>query len=389
MRDIKMYLVPDYYPYFQCKIGACRHACCNNWPVTISMKDYYSLVGVGCSPDLRCRLDSALHIILHPSEDEYAEISSRYDGKCPLQNEDGRCGLQTELGENALALVCRLYPRGVRNGENLECSCANSCEAVPELFLKHKEPIRFISLPLKFDLPAPKKAENIFPTAGKGQEIRLYYIRIVQNRSQIIPDRLMTLGIAMQNVEKALRSNDNEQISRLLSQEPELYPGTKEKNTQQQLDTGLKIAGAMLKQVDERSQSVRTFGEEALKWFSLGENSIEKYENAIDNFEKILPEWEVVFEHLLVNHMFFEQFPFQDRPVPVKDEFLAVCAVYTLLRFLSVGWLAIHPSQEDFVDVCSALFRLIEHTAFDSFAANLLKHLGCCSADQIYDLLRL
>lgn len=389
MRDMKLYLVPDYYPHFHCKIGACRHVCCSDWPVSISMKDYYSLIGVSCSPDLRRRLDTALHIIPHNSEDAFAEISPRYDGRCPLQIEDGRCGLQTELGEDALALVCRLYPRGVRHREHLECSCANSCEAVPELFLKQTEPIRFISVPLKFDLPAPKKVSHVFPTAGKGQEIRLYYIRIMQNRSQTIPDRLMTLGIAMQDMEKALRSDDDVQISRLLSQEPVLYTGKKEKNSQQQLDAGLKIAGSMLKQVDERSRSVRTFGEEALKWFSLGENSIEKYKQAVANFEAVLPEWEIVFEHLMVNHMFFEQFPFQDRPVPVADEFLAVCAVYTLLRFLSVGWLAIHPSQDDFVDVCSALFRLIEHTAFDSFAAYLLKQLGCCSPDQIYDLIRL
>lgn len=389
MRDIKMYLVPDYYPYFHCKIGACRHACCNDWPVTISMKDYYSLVGINCSPYLRRRLDSALHIFSHPDEGAYAEISPGYDGRCPLQLEDGRCGLQAELGDDALALVCRLYPRGVRYGEYFECSCANSCEAVPELFLNHKEPIRFISVPLRFDLPVFKRAENIFPTAGKGQEIRLYYIRIVQNRSQIIPDRLMTLGIAMQNMEKALRANDDIQIDYLLSHEPECYNGTKENPTRQQLDVGLKIAEAMLRQVDERSHNVRIFGEEALKWFVLGENSFDNYKHAIANFETVLPDWNIVFEHLMVNHMFFEQFPFQDRPVPVADEFLAVCAVYTLLRFLSVGWLAIHPSQVDFVDVCSALFRLIQHTAFDSFAANLLKQLGCTTPGQIYDLIRL
>lgn len=389
MRDMKLYLVPDYYPYFRCKMGACRHACCDNWPITISMKDYYSLVGVSCSRDLRRRLDTALHILSHSSAEEYAEISPRYDGRCPLRIEDGRCGLQAELGEDALALVCRLYPRGVRYGEHLECSCANSCEAVPELFLDRAEPIRFISVPLKLDLPVPKRVENIFPTAGRGQEIRLHYIRIMQNRSLTIPDRLMTLGIAMQNMEKALRADDDEKIRCLLSHEPVRFSGTKEENTQQQLDAGLEIAGAMLRQVDERSQNVRTYGEEALKWFALGENSIEKYKHAIENFEAVLPEWNIVFEHLLVNHMFFEQFPFQDRPVSVADEFLAVCAVYTLLRFLSVGWLAIHPSQADFVDVCSALFRLIQHTAFDSFAAKLLRQLECCSPDQVYDLIRL
>lgn len=389
MRDIKHYLVPDYYPYFHCKMGACRHACCDGWPVSISMKDYFHLVGLSCSPDLRKRLDTALHIQPHPTNEKYAEISPRYDGTCPLRIEDGRCGLQAELGEVALSDVCRLYPRGIRIKEDAECSCANSCEAVPELFLKRTEPIRFITLPLKFDLPESKPAENIFPSAGKAQEIRLYYIRIMQNRSLTISDRLMTLGTAMQDMEKAIRENDVQTISTLLSEEAEPFSGTREKPTQQMLDQGLQIAGTMLQQVDERSQSVSAYGEELLQWFGKGENSIERYHQAIAGFEAVLPEWEIVFEHLLVNHMFFEQFPFQDRPVPVADEFLAICAVYTLLRFLSVGWLAIHPSLDAFADVCAALFRLVEHTAFDSFAANLLKDINFCTPGQIYELIRL
>lgn len=35
-------------------------------------------------------------------------------------------------------------------------------------------------------------------------------------------------------------------------------------------------------------------------------------------------------EHVLVNHMFFEQFPFQDRDEGLCDEFIAICAVYAL-----------------------------------------------------------
>lgn len=389
MRNTRLFLVPDYYPYFQCKIGACRHACCDGWPVSISMKDYFRLISVRCSPDLRRRLDIALHIVPHPVPDAYAEISPRYDGTCPLRLEDGHCGLQAELGEEALAQVCRLFPRGIRCAEYWECSCSNSCEAVPELFLNHTDPIRFLSVPLPLELPEMKQAENIFPTAGRGQEIRLHYIRILQNRTQTLPDRLMTLSTAIQDMERTLRENDRDRIEALLSGTPRLFEGTGEKPAQAHLDEGLRIAKAMMEKVDERSTSVRSYGEAALAWFAQDKNSIRRYEEAIINFEKVLPEWEIVFEHLMVNHMFFEQFPFQDRPVSVADEFLGICGVYTLLRCLSVGWLALHPTKTDFIDVCSALFRLVEHTAFDSFAAALLKQLGCTQPARIYDLIRL
>ena len=52
------YLVPDYFPAFSCKMGACRRPCCEGWPISVSMKDYFHLMGADCSPDLRRRLDS-------------------------------------------------------------------------------------------------------------------------------------------------------------------------------------------------------------------------------------------------------------------------------------------------------------------------------------------
>ena len=78
------YLVPDYFPAFSCKMGACRRPCCEGWPISVSMKDYFRLMGADCSAELRRRLDSGLHLSLHPSEDAYAQILPRYDGVCPL-----------------------------------------------------------------------------------------------------------------------------------------------------------------------------------------------------------------------------------------------------------------------------------------------------------------
>ena len=108
------YLVPDYFPYFSCKMGACRHACCEGWPISFSMTDYFKLLSVDCSPDLRRKLDCAMHLAPHPTPEGYAQISPRWDGQCPMRLPDGRCALHAELGDGMLAAVCRLYPRGVR-----------------------------------------------------------------------------------------------------------------------------------------------------------------------------------------------------------------------------------------------------------------------------------
>ena len=53
------YLVPDYYQAFRCKTGQCRTPCCDGWPVTFSMPDYFKLLSVECSPELKRQLDSA------------------------------------------------------------------------------------------------------------------------------------------------------------------------------------------------------------------------------------------------------------------------------------------------------------------------------------------
>ena len=187
-------LVPDYFPSFRCKIGACRHSCCEGWTISVTMKDYFKLLSVPCSEELRRRIDTALHLYDYPTETKYAQISPRYDGNCGMRLPDGRCGLHAELGEEALSKVCRLYPRGIRTDGAFEASCANSCEAVLELLSHHKEPMRFITMPLELEAPAgPRNAED----SEEKQQMRLRFIRIMQNRQQPLSARLFTLRQAL------------------------------------------------------------------------------------------------------------------------------------------------------------------------------------------------
>ena len=179
MPEIHDYLVPDYFPSFRCKIGGCRHSCCEGWAISVTMKDYFKLLSVPCSEELRRRIDTALHLYDYPTESKYAQISPRYDGNCGMRLPDGRCGLQAELGENALSEVCHLYPRGIRTDGVFEASCANSCEAVLEALIHHEAPMRFITVPLALETPKTALREYLFETFGCEQQIRLFFIRIM------------------------------------------------------------------------------------------------------------------------------------------------------------------------------------------------------------------
>ena len=91
------------------------------------------------------------------------------------------------------------------------------------------------------------------------------------------------------------------------------------------------------------------------------------------------------FEHILVNHMFFTQFPFENPPVSLHDKFLALSSVYVLMRYLCLGINA--SAVDNIVDVVATIFRLVDHTDFDRYAAQLLKKSGYVSSDSIWMLL--
>lgn len=386
MIETHEYLMPDYFPAFSCKIGACRAACCVGWPVSFSLEDYYHLMGEECSDELRKKLDVALRIKLKPTPESYAEISPRYDGNCPMRMDDGRCRLHAELGEGSLSYVCRLYPRGVRLENGYECSCSNSCEAVLELMFSRDEPIEFISREFTFDVPKPAVRSIIFESLGREQEIRLWLIRHMQNQALPMPQRLMATGHALWSLDEALSTHDEAQVERLIHGQRRIQPLQPQELTQGHLDFGLEVAKGMIALLDERSVSIQDYGEDALEYF---DHSFQRYEVARAHFETVLPKWEIWFEHMLVNHMFFSRFPFQDRPVNLRDEFVALCAVYALLRFLGIGCMRNKSDQSAFVDIATAVFRLVDHTDFDRYAAQMMKELGCADWERVHDLVSL
>ena len=272
MSNIREYLMPDYYPDFHCKMGTCRAACCEGWPISFSLTDYFKLLSVECSPDLRRKLDCAMHLSDHPSPEVYAQISPRYDGQCPMRLEDGRCALHAELGDGVLAAVCRLYPRGVRTGEVYECSWANSCEAVIELLFGRQEKIRFVSLPMVFEVPETPARQFHFENAGREQEIRLWLISHIQNRKYPLPQRLVLLGESLEALSLALTTGNHQRVDDLLSGKETLPIPEAITAEHDHLCFGLQVANRMLEIMDERSNSIRVYGERALQYFGEGES---------------------------------------------------------------------------------------------------------------------
>lgn len=382
------YLIPEYLIDFKCKMGACRSSCCEGWQVTFSLEDYFRLSAEECSKELREKIDRGVKVFLHPSPSAYAYVQHDYTGNCPMRLADGRCAIHAEMGEKALAEVCKLYPRGIRTEPGYECSCSNSCEATLELLFSKEEPIKFIKKNL--DIEHPLRSERLvkFQTLGKEQEIRAWLIKILQKRDCPLPFRLNSLGLALRDLKIVLDGKNTDDLDALISKPYEINKGnfTIDKR---RLFYGLSTVKALLKLIDEKSDSVRSYGEEALKFFGDDELTFDRYVKAKEEFERKIPKWQIWFEHMLVNHVFFEQFPFQDRPEEPWEEFVAICSVYSILRFLGIGWMAGKDKISDFVDMSAAVFRLVDHTDFDRYAARTLRDLNCDTPQKIFDLIAL
>jgi len=387
MRETHAFLSPDYFSSFSCKMGACRTACCQGWPISLSMENYFHLLGMECSPELRRKLDCGMHMADPPSPEQYAQFTPRYDGDCPLRLEDGRCALHADMGEDILPDICRLYPRGIRVknerfGGRFECSCANSCEGVLELFWGRQKPITFSEQTYTFIMPPHPGCMEDWETYGLDWEIRYRLIRILQNRALSVPARLLTLGREMEKLGGALGGGNDQAVKMWLTEEPIWADCTAQADAEQ--DKTLLLLCQLTELLGSRHRSIEDYAAAVTGYFGNGEKMIETFLVARTRFTEVYPDWPLFAEHALVNHMFFAQFPFRNPPEPecLMREYEALCVLYGLLSFMAVGWTAAHPGTEDLIDVCAALFRTVDHTSFERYIIPMLRRFGNCWVQQ-------
>lgn len=387
MESSHEYLMPDYYPEFHCKTGMCRAACCVGWNVSLSMKDYFRLLGVECRKHTREKLDCALHVKRYPTEDSYAELMHRYDGNCPLRMENGLCAIHAEAGEAVLPVICRLYPRAIRAEGDLECSCAASCERVVEMLMSSGQSVRFVRRGLTQDAPESTGRSVFFETVPREQEIRMKLIGVMQDHTRSLTHRLLRMERALDILSADRKAGRIDAF--LARSEDELAEFEAIEVCEEHLLNGLRCVREIIAQTTQNSPSLHDYSEKCLALFENAENPLESYHRANAHFETCVPNWEQGYENLLVNHMFYSRYPFADMGSGLRGEFVALCAVYTMMRFFGVCWMADKEKEAALVDVLAALFRLIDHTRFHRRAEDILSSLGCDTPERLQELMNL
>ena len=362
------FLVPDYYPDFSCKGGNCRHTCCNGWEVTIPMNQYFYLVGLQCSQSLRSVLDRTFRILDHPSKERYAEIAHNHQGSCPLLQKNGYCALHEKYGEEVLPSVCRYYPRGPRYFYAYESSCANSCERTLELLFQNDNPVKFIEMPLIFKLTTDEKVA-LPKEQALYQSIRKNCFDILQNRQDTLPNRIMKIGrllMALDSNPEITLSQTNITVSN--------YNPTIEKSI------------SLLHQIS--SWLIETDSSIALYCQTIQDNyqnqdTISYYQQALKHFEEVVPNHEILFEKMMINDLYFRQFPFQEHTMSFYDEFISICGLYSFIRYISIHTMINFNTVEDYIDILAKTFRVIAHTKFGKNIMNQMKRYQLVDYDKL------
>ena len=152
--------MPEFYPAFRCRAGACRHSCCRGWEIDVddTSAAYYRALPGTLGDTLRQALfedEGGWHFRLDEEE------------RCPLLRRDGLCRLILEQGEEALCDICALHPRFFLECGDCElCGLGLSCEAAAALLLETDGPLlyaaggRLLTLPELLELLGVQGAEE-------------------------------------------------------------------------------------------------------------------------------------------------------------------------------------------------------------------------------------
>ncbi|NLO64650.1 MAG: hypothetical protein GX095_05370 [Clostridiales bacterium] len=359
----KTFTVPDYYTDFACKRGECRHTCCCGWGVSLSMSEYFRLLGLNCSKKLRKKLDVSFYIAENPHPQRYAVFKKTGEGDCPLRQKDGLCGLHKECGEEVLPGICRYYPRAPRGGYAFECSCSGSCEKVIELLMARKDKIGLKEVTLTFDLSTVPPLISDENTREIYKKTRIDCLSIIQDRDYPLPVRIRRIG-------EYLKS---------------LGGGPAPDESGRDFAKEFETAKAAFMRIEESSVSLGGYAAVVEDVFA----DINAYPEVKARFEALFPDWEIMLENLMVNHIFYEKFPFSDCYSNFSEAFYSLCGAYTFLRYMGMGYTYRYPSTDALADVWASALRVIEHSGFDRNIAYLFKRGGVNSFASLAALLNI
>lgn len=195
----------DAFDNFECIGSKCEDHCCRDWLITID-KSTYDNYKKEEHKEFKEKFEEAVFKNKHATEYSYAIMNLNEKGECFFLDDKKLCSIYSMLGPDNMCYTCRIYPRYlVKVDEIIQNSISLSC---PEACRK----VLFRKNPIEFNLREIDEASNLVVTKviefnQKGifskdafLELRSFTIDLLQNRDYSIEERLIILGLFIEDI---------------------------------------------------------------------------------------------------------------------------------------------------------------------------------------------
>ena len=348
------FLSPDYYPSFSCKGPDCRHTCCNGLTINMSQQEYFKLVGLSCSEELRQGLDLAIKPLSNPDPYKYAELCHDFFGNCRMLMDNGWCRLQYECGEDVMTYACRYFPRSPRLNIYPRVSCSCGCEKTIEILMDSKEKIGTTTGEYSFDLAGEEKKSEAY-TKDELEKVQNGLFDILQKEDTDIDNKITDIKAILENAKSQSSKANNEDGSADISTESV------------SLDSLVKIAEF----VKDQYYTMSDYCEAFLKVAGSDDPSGILKENS-DKLHSMFPDLDLWICRMFVNDIFYTQFPFNGEEMSMSQAGKLLECEIRFLHVLLYSNVDNISNRDELVDLCMYYFRMSDFTPFSHNALVLM-----------------
>ncbi len=369
--EIKTALIPNYYKDFHCLAASCQDDCCHGWRIEFDKKDYLALRRKDTSKEFTQRLDMAVRRLRGNEIHDYmyAKFQLNTEKYCPLQDPDGLCSLQKNCGEDALPSVCKIFPRTDRYTQVAhEYSLSLGCEGVLKLLWDLPDGIEFIEESLE------KKDRRVYLYSDGTDNLEMWFppirslcIDILQNRKLPLKNRMLLLGMALQNlIQLDWHSPDMESwFNRFvpMSQNAETdfssLTGDHKLYLIQNISVAQKLAieGKWARRLLDNIGLTVSFEQQQM----LFDFKANRFDLLRKRLEDTFGELDYFYENIMVALIWHLAFPSLDNKEDLWKSYVNLCNLYSFYRFIVAAYCGENATREDIFHILVMVSRTMLH----------------------------
>lgn len=375
MKKSMVTLKPQYMNEFQCIGNACSDTCCSGWKVNIDKQTYKKYKKIK-DREVANKIANYIKKENTLSTDNVACIQTNA-GACVFLH-DGLCEIQLKYGEEYLSKTCLTYPR-VFNivDQQVELSANMSCPETARLALLNQELMQFDVVEEMLDVrhiikQSIETKQSVWNSCF--WEIRTFTIKILQNRSYSVSDRLIFLGLFCEKLASVSSSENRSQIVNVVTEFRMRLDSSDTVKEISKLPHAYHVQLSIFKEILQTQTNIqhnrlRNYNNEALRAFDFESSDkdaiLSKYTKGCNEYYvPFVNEHSYILENYLVNQVFHRLFLFKEGS-NILEEYLRLAILFSTVRFYLQGVAVFEKKMtpEKAVDIIQAFSKSIEHSS--------------------------